>query len=366
MKKILHIITSLGGGGAEKSLFNLLTNGLENDYENYVICLSTKGIYTEKLLKKNIKVIHINMRGFFSSIKQIITLAKICKIIQPSLIQGWMYHGNLISLILSIVNFNKIPVAINIRQALDNEKALNFRTKFINKICAFLSIFSCAIISNSKRALSHHHQIGYVKKNNFIINNGFDTSLFKKITNNKLLNDLEIKDNDFVIGFLGRNHYQKNFDLLLSVFLKIQRKYKNIKLLCIGEGFKNYAKKNKNKNIKYLGYKNEVYKYINLFDILCMTSLWEGFPNVIGEAMSCEVPCIASNVGDCSYLINNKNLIFKSGCKDELYKKIISLYEMKKEDLRKLGKQSRQRIINNFSIESNIAEYKKLYKKLNI
>ncbi len=82
-------------------------------------------------------------------------------------------------------------------------------------------------------------------------------------------------------------------------------------------------------NIILCGEVNSVYNLINSFDIFCLSSSWgEGFPNVIGEAMSSGVPCVATNVGDAGSIVGDTGLVVPPNDCDKLYKACCSLINL--------------------------------------
>ena len=77
--------------------------------------------------------------------------------------------------------------------------------------------------------------------------------------------------------------------------------------------------------IMMLGENSNVVKLLNCFDTFVMSSNSEAFPNALGEAMSMEVPCISTDVGDVSYIIGQKNFLFNLVMKKSYQKKCMKL-----------------------------------------
>ncbi len=129
--KICHIITGLERGGAERSLFNLLTAGdLSKKTNNMVISLMSEGYYGPLLKKHNITLRCLNMKRGRVNIKSIIKLMQIIKNQKPDIIQGWMYHGNLAGLLGIFITNKKTKLSWNIRLSLEMFSQMKFKTSF--------------------------------------------------------------------------------------------------------------------------------------------------------------------------------------------------------------------------------------------
>ncbi len=127
---------------------------------------------------------------------------------------------------------------------------------------------------------------------------------FQKNTSEK---KFKYNKDDFNIVMVARHTKQKDHKTLIKSVQEIN----NIKVYLIGDGdlFKsnmNYAKQqNSIDKFEFLGYENDVYKYLSNCDLFVLISNWEGFPISTLEAMSFGKPCIISNVGGASEAIEN-------------------------------------------------------------
>ena len=142
-----------------------------------------------------------------------------------------------------------------------------------------------------------------VKSSKFkIIHNAVDYEKFKynEEERNKIRDDLKIANNDIVIGHVGRFTNQKNHAFLIDVFYEMHKVNKHYKLLLIGTGILEENIKAKVEKLKlseyviFLGFKNDVYRYMNAMDIFAFPSLFEGLGLVLIEAQANGIPCIAT------------------------------------------------------------------------
>lgn len=114
-------------------------------------------------------------------------------------------------------------------------------------------------------------------------------------------NKLGIKDNEIVLGNIGRFFYQKNHRFLIEIFGKIQRKIPNVKLLLIGSGeLEQEVKKQVNvlgikDNVIFAGQRKDANELLSVMDVFLLPSLFEGLPLVLTEAQVAGLPCVVSS-----------------------------------------------------------------------
>ncbi len=198
-----------------------------------------------------------------------------------------------------------------------------------------------------------------------VVRLGIDTKTFKP-SENKVESKLHLRlnPNHKIIGYVGRISDEKNLDILLETFNKLQDKYP-IYLLIVGGGPKNKIRKfEKNKNTKVTGFVSNVIPYLQAMDIFVMPSLTETTSLATLEAMACGVPVITTKVGFLKeYVIKNYNgLLFPKGNIFTLQIQLKKLLE-NSQLRRTLGKNARE-IAHSFSWDKTALELKKIIKKI--
>jgi len=309
MKKILHIITGIGTGGAERVLHNILSKDNNNDH--FIISLKKKNFIKTPYDFNRFKVIYLNL-SIYNFVYKFFLLIYLIKKLNPSVIQTWMYHsdffGGLASKLAGVKN-----IFWNIRNS-TLDKNTKFSTKIVLKINSYLSYFiPKKIISCSNVAIKIHLSLGF-KKNFILIANGVEKEKNFKI--NKFKNILHLKKNEFIMTYVGRWHDQKDFETLFKALksLKYLFKQTNWKILIAGYDLDQYNPvfynlikfNNLATEVKLVGQLKKVKDLYKISDLnLLSSSYGEAFPNVILEAMSHGVPCVATNVGETKYIISN-------------------------------------------------------------
>ena len=365
-KKILHIITSLGDGGAEGVLYRLISEST-GEFIHEVVVLSVDKKY-EKLLKlKKIKVYNINLSKNKIEITKLFRLYKIIKQKKDYIIQTWLYHADFLGGLLGYISGNR-NIYWNVRTSEISFKSTKIRTLIVILLNAVLSwIIPKKIIICSKNSINVHKAIGY--KNKFeLIHNGFDPKIYLPKKNFKRKN-FNLKNNQIVIGNVARFHKVKNDNYLFSIFEKVKNT-PNLRLVLVGTGMnknnitlmkmiRNYKLQNK---VILLDKRNDVFHIYKLFDIFILTSFSEGFPNVLAEAMMNKNICLSTNVGDSSLILNNKKFIIpKNNVKKsaQILKELI----LKKNNSKwkKIKEKNKIHIIKNFSLIKMVSKYSNVW-----
>ena len=352
-KKIIHIITGLKSGGAEKNLFNLVTK--DNSFEHIVISLTKYGFYEDVLKKKNIETHTLNFKSPILIIPNIFFLMCILIIKKPRVVQTWMFHADIIGVVFGKILFKK--VIWNIRHS-DFENIV-FKHSLLLKIHRALSFMPNKIICCADSIKKICIERGYNERKIHTIFNGVDTYEIKDLKNSKN------NKGKITIGFVGRWSHQKNFLFLFKLIhhIKNSKKINNIRFLLIGENLsyqnkhlvKLIDKFNVSSQIKILKKTSNMERFYSKCDFTFSCSFYgEGFPNVLLESLACNKPCFAFDSGDAKLIVNKYGQIYKS----RNYKIVSNLLINFIEDLNRYRNlNSRKYIINNFSVQNMLNNY---------
>lgn len=283
---------------------------------------------------------------------------------KPDVIMSWMYHADLLATVLGAMV--RVPVIWNLRNSVDSTDSFRPRTLAVIRGLACLSrICDKQVATNSRRAIKTHEALGYRARTWIYLPNGFDLRKFviepSKRTRSRQI--LGITDHVQVIGIAGRYSVQKNYGRFFKLARRLAAQLKNVHFLAAGKGvsaenpaLSPYLSDPILKGrVKLLGEIEDTSDFYPALDVFCLTSDSEGFPNVIGEAMACGVPCVCTDVGDCAHLVGSVGRVVGSSDDDALFDACRDLLQ---ED--KLGKnlrrsEVRRRIEQHFEI-ATIAE----------
>lgn len=117
------------------------------------------------------------------------------------------------------------------------------------------------------------------------------------------------------------------------------------------------------RHMALLGPRRDVPRLMAAFDILVSSSLGEAFPNVLGEAMACGVPCIATDVGDSSEIVADTGIIVPPGQPEAIARAMLHLLALPVAERLALGMRARERVASRFSIQSTVARYEQVFEE---
>ncbi|MDM0763065.1 glycosyltransferase family 4 protein [Clostridium perfringens] len=360
---ILYLSLGKEYGGTEKVVENLVDGFIDNKITIGVL----KGTrFSEKLAFKYRDNVNVRIFEFSdkSILKKVFLLRKLIKNEKFDFIHIHSITSNFIFQLANISLKNKSIVTVHSRADLDRKSFLkNYLMKKLElKLLTKNDMIIC--VSNS---IKEYLLKQGLKKNIKVIHNGIDNKRNKVNINRKNeFKSLYFYEKDFFVLFIGRLTEVKGVYNLVNIIKMMSNKNKNVKFLVVGDGeLKGYIEeeilKKKLKNIKLLGFIDNIFEILPNCDLLLMPSNMEGIPITLLEAMSCKVPCIASNVGGIPEIINNENGILceKSDVEDFVNK--IDCFEKNRLLLDKYKENTYKNFKENWCIDKFLEKYKESY-----
>lgn len=370
----MHIITELDVGGAEVMLIKLLGAMDPVRFKQSVLSLQSKGPIGVQIEKLGIPVYELNLHRPFSKIYAPLKLRIILSEKRPDLIQGWMYHGNLASGLFRFLNVRKRPVIWNIRHSINHLKQEKTLTHMVIRAGALFSRRTAGIIYNSHISAAQHAALGYSPGKACVIPNGFDLRRFRPNLHarQKVRFELRVPKDGILIGLIARYHPMKDHVNFLQAASLIAKQRTNVRFLILG---RNVDKRSSGlirmieslgltDKVTCLGERPDVEFFYPALDIASLSSYGEGFPNVIGEAMACCIPCVVTDVGDCRRLVGKTGIVVPSKDSEALKKGWDKLIDKGQVERANLGAAARRRILENFAISKVAEQYEELYEKV--
>ena len=360
-KKISLFLPSLRGGGAERVFLNLAKGFAERGFSVDLILAQKEGAYLDKV-PEGVKIVDLNSRRILYSL---FPLVRYLKKEQPDVLLSAIFHVNIISVLAILLSGSNADLIVTEHNPFSiTQKKLPLWERFIVKF--FMRVLykrTKAVVTVSKGVAEDLKSLGLNSKNFKVIYNPMDIADIKKKAKEDPKHEwLENKSQPILLG-VGRLTYQKDFAMLIKAFSKIC-KNTDARLIILGEG---EERKNLQKLVNKLGLQDHVdmpgfvdnpYAYMSKAEVFVLSSRYEGFGNVLVEAMACGTPVVSTNcpVGPSEILDKGKyGKLVPVGDVEAMEKAIIeTLHNLK------LSADELQKRASHFSVERATDRYLQL------
>ena len=346
---IIHIITGLGGGGAEHVVLELSKSSIDRSIDTLVIPVSDVSAIEGKFrdLKIPLFFLHINSAKHLpTGLKR---LHSQIKDLDDAVFHCHMFHAFFVALLYSIF-YRKIPIVFT----LHNNKISSLTRRLIMFFSKSFRKFDIIFSENSKK---------WYLKNNAVVPNGIDLNKFA--CQREL--PLSESSHSFDFLFLGSLTEQKNPLVLPKLAQKLeQQQAGNFRIKVVGDGpmrqplIEAIRSENLEGKIELLGFRNDVDQLLKQSHCMIMPSLWEGMPVSIIEAGATKLPVIVTPVGSIPDFLNSSNAyVVNTDQFPQTMEDVMGNYE---EALKK-GNKLFQLVSDKFSIEAVFNTMHDIYKK---
>ena len=375
MVKIVHIITGLKVGGAQTMLYNLVSRLDSPEANHEVVSLGQVGPLGERMQHAGIPVYALGMRSGCPDPLRVMKLARWLRIKQPDVILTWLYHADVVGGVANKMAGN-FPLAWNVRRSTLDRATLKRSTFLLGRICCRLShVLPHRILCCSQAGMDEHRRSGYDATKMKIIPNGFDLEVFRpdESARDALRSELGIPSDAILIGMMGRFHPMKDHNTLILAAGLLGHKRPDVHFVCAGAEMTRQNSELSRRlrtaglcdNFHLLGPRDDIAALTAGLDIATLSSRsGEGFPNVIGEAMACSVPCVVTDVGDAGYIVGKTGIVVPPQSPVALKDGWGKLLALSPEERRSLGTQARQRIQADFSLDTVARRYEQFFSEM--
>ncbi len=347
----------------------------DDDQEHSVISLTDYGKLGPILTSKGVSVTALGMRNILDVPRVSYKLWQIFRLRKPDIVQTWMYHADLIGGI--VARFSGIKNIIWGVRSTNIHRGVSKVTRGIRILCVFFSyVIPKLIVCAAEASRKAHVRIGYSQRRMTVIPNGFDTKLLTATLEDRMQirTAAGFSESDLVVGSLGRYNPAKDHDNFITAAAFLAKDYPNLKFLLVGRELdlenevvmKRIRETGYSDRFVLLGERHDVARCLKAMDIFCLHSQTEGFPNVLGEAMTMGLPCVTTDVGDASFLIGDTGTVVEPHNALALAEALRYLVVAGETFRLDLGKKAQRRIHENFTMSCVKLRFKSLYDHLSL
>lgn len=366
---VVHVITDLMTGGAEMALARLIGGMDQRRFRSSVVSLTGKDELGADIEAMGVPVHALGMRRGRTSLPALLRLARLLRELRPALLQTWLYHADLAGTIAAWLA-GVSPVVWNLRCSDMDLAHYSPVTRWTVRALALGSRMPAAVVVNSDAGRTLHQRAGYKPRRWEVIANGFDLERFRpdREARRRLTRDLGIDEDAVLVANVARVDPMKDHAGLLEAAARVAAERREAHFLLIGAGTAALAPavsaRGLHGRVHLLGPRRDVERILPGVDMLCLSSLSEGFPNALGEAMACGVPCVTTDAGDCRQIVGDTGLVVPRRDPAALAGAVLALIDRGRQARAEMGLAARARIAASYSSSATVDKYQQLYGEL--
>ncbi len=364
--KVVFLVRSLEVGGAERQLV-MLARGLQAAGHDVSIAVFYAGGSLEASLREDsIAVVDLMKSGRWRFLGFFRKLLSYLWSVRPDVLYGCLPAANICVVLTRPFLGNRPNVLLRLASAYVDLSQYDRMSRVSYWLEARLSRFSDLVIVNSRSGKRWAQERGFPCDRLQLIPNGIDLDYFRRndAGGRMLREEWNIGPAALLVGLVGRLDPIKDHRTFLEAAHRFAERHPDARFVCVGEGDEEYAKTLRaavqaldlSDKVIWAGAIRDMPAVYSAIDILTCCSLSEGFPNVVGEAMACETPCVATDVGDSRWIVDNTGEVVPVGAPQALVEAWDALARRLEHEGRLPGRRSRLRIAENFSHQKIIGD----------
>ena len=316
LRPLLFLIRSLHRGGAERQLVLLALELKRRGVSVAVATFYRGGAFAAALEAGGVPLYDLQKGGRWFIFGFLRRLWRLCRELRPGVLHSYMPTANLVAIaIRPLLRLNRTAVVCGVRAtALD--RASSDRTTVLSEML-HLAFIGCAdaVISNSEAGLAHVRQGRAVRDQFYVVDNGVDVECYRftSLGRKRLREEWQLRPHEALVGLVGRHDAVKDQGLFLAAAACLRQRRSEVRFVLVGDEAARLSPQLRAQAtllgledaLIWAGPRDDISAVYSALDVLCLSSVAEGFPNVVAEAMSCGRPCVCTDVGDVRRLVGD-------------------------------------------------------------
>lgn len=359
--RILFLIRSLDVGGSERQLVALATALLARGHDVEVAVFYGGGAFEAPLREAGVPVHDLGKRTRWDVPAFGLRLLRLLRARRPAVLHAYLPEANLVSLVARIV-LPRTRVVWGVRASYMDLRRYGWLPRVLAAVAARGARFAHVVVYNSEAGYRHHVAAGYPVATGAVVPNGIDTEVFSPRPEARapVRAGWEVEPEAPLVGIVGRIDPVKGHGLFLRAAQRLAGVRADVRFVVVGDGpaaevaaLRAEAERlGIDGRLVWAGRRADLPEVYAALDVATLASVGEGFPNVVGEAMACGVPCVATDVGDSREIIGDTGACVPPGEADALYHAWATLLALPPAERRALGRRARARIVERYGIDA--------------
>lgn len=371
MPRVLHVITSLDPDGAQTMLLKLVSRSHGDRFRHAVVALRG-GSLARRFADLGVDVSIAGVSRPTSLPAAFFRLRRAVRAARPDVIHGWLAHGNVAAEAARALGAPRATVLWNVRDTNPDLHAKGFGPRAVPRLAGLLSRRPARVVNNSvESARVHTETLGYDPERWEIVPNGFDTSEFRPspAARRAVREEIGVADGAPLVGLVKRYHADKGHGVFFDAAREIAATRPDARFLLAGRGtgrdnaavLDELSARGLSDRFVLLGHRDDARRVHCALDVAVSSSETEGFPNTIGEAMACGVPCVVTDVGDSARLVGDTGSVVAPRDPSALAAAVGALLDLDASAREALGDRARERVEREYSLDAVVGLYERLY-----
>ena len=237
-------------------------------------------------------------------------------------------------------------------------------SRYAYRIECVLSVFADLIIANSHAGREYALSNGFPFEKVVVVPNGIDTDKFKPCREDgeHLRKEWGVSPKGKLVGLVARLDPMKDHTTFIKAAGMLAARCEGVRFVCVGDGPVEYKQQLEElshnaglmERLVWAGERQDMSAVYNAFDVAVLSSCTEGFPNVVGEAMACGVPCVVTHVGDTAWIVGDTGVVVPPQNPGALADGLVEILKKLEAEHSALTEHARSRIRGHFGLDAMV------------
>ena len=311
--RLCFLIRELDAGGAQRQLIELVSGLDKTRFEITVVTFYPGGLLRQSVEQApGVRLVCLGKTGRWDVAGFVARLVGFLRRLRPDIVHGYLGVANELAWVGGRAAGARVVWGLRSSDVDLDEHDWLFRASL--RLSTTLSPYVDLAIFNSHAGLRQHvDRHGFDGRNVAVVPNGIDTRRFRPRpeARRRLRRQWNVRDSEFLFGLVGRLDPMKDHDTFLEAMARLVERRPRARVVCVGEGpapiarrlAESPAARALGDRLRWERARADVECVMAALDGLVLSSAGEGFPNVVGEAMAAETPCVVTDVGDAAMLL---------------------------------------------------------------
>ena len=290
----------------------------------------------------------------------------LCRLMQltrrekPIFLHSYLTVANVLAILLKPF-FPRMRIVWGVRVSNMDLTKYDWTARLTFRAECLLSPFADLIIVNSHAGRDYHLRHGFPADKMVVVPNGIDTQRFKpdREARARVRQEWGISERERLIGMVGRIDPMKDHRTFLRSAALLAGKVEGVRFACVGDGDEAFQSQVRafseelglSDRLIWAGARKDMAAVYNAMDIISSSSIGEGFPNVIAEAMACGIPCVVTDVGDSARIVGETGVVVPPRRPAEMVQGWQTMLQILREKKGLVGEEARARITREFGLD---------------